>query len=105
MFLKCKVLFVLKLNWFLCSWFFFLLIGVGCGLFIYYGIIEVLLVVKVRYFWEMSCFVNYSIFNGDEVCDCGVGFLLSFCYLCFKIYVEFRLEKNGRVFVNVSMDS
>lgn len=40
----------------------------------------------------MRCFVNFSVFDGEEVCDCGGGFFLSFCYFCFKIYVVFSIE-------------
>lgn len=101
---KCKALLASKLNRFLCSRFSFLLIGVGCGLLIYYGITEVLPAAKARHFRETSCFVNYSTFNGEEVCDCGAGFPLSSCYPCLKIHVEFRPEKNGKASVNTSTD-
>ena len=101
---KCKALLASKLNRFLCSRFSFLLIGVGCGLLIYYGITEVLPAAKARHFRETSCFVNYSTFNGEEVCDCGAGFPLSSCYPCLKIHVEFRPEKNGKASVNASTD-
>ena len=99
---KCKALLASKLNRFLCSRFSFLLIGVGFGLLIYFGITQVLPAAKARHFRETSCFVNYSTFDGEEVCDCGAGFPLSSCYPCLKIYVEFRTEKNGKASVNVS---
>jgi len=65
------------------------LIYVGLGLLIYYGVREVLPAAKARHFQETSCFVNYSAFDGEEVCDCGAGFPLSSCYPCLKIHVEF----------------
>ena len=99
---KCKALLASKLNRFLCSRFSFLLIGVGFGLLIYFGITQVLPAAKARHFRETSCFVNYSTFDGEEVCDCGAGFPLSSCYPCLKIYVEFRAEKNGKASVNVN---
>ena len=99
---KCKALLVSNLNRFLCIRFSFLLIGVGFGLLIYYGVTEVLPAVKARHFQETNCFVNYSTFDGEEVCDCGAGFPLSSCYPCLKIHVEFRTENNGKASVNAS---
>lgn len=101
---KCTALLASKLNRFLCIRFSLLLIIVGFGLLIYYGITEVLPAAKARHFRETSCFVNYSAVDGEEVCDCGAGFPLSSCYPCLKIHVEYRTENNGKACVNVSTD-
>jgi len=101
---KCKTLLASNLNRFLCIRFSFLLIGVGFGLLIYYGVTKVLPAAKARHFQKTSCFVNYSAFDGEEVCDCGAGFPLSSCYPCLKIHVEFRPENNGKASVNARTD-
>lgn len=101
---KCKALLPSQLNRFLCIRFSFLIIGVGFGLLIYYGVTEVLPAAKARHFQETNCFVNYSTFDGEEVCDCGAGFPLSSCYPCLKIHVLFSTENNEKVAENASMD-
>lgn len=101
---KCKAFLASRLNRLLCIRFSFLIIGVGFCLLIYYGVTEVLPAAKARRFQETSCFVNYSTFDGEEVCDCGAGFPLSSCYPCLKIHVEFRTEINRKATVNTSED-
>ena len=101
---KCKVLLASHLNRFLCIRFSFLIIGVGFGLLIYYGITEVLQAAKARHFQETNCFVNYSTFDGEEVCDCGAGFPLSSCYPCLKIHVVFSTKNNEKATDNASTE-
>ncbi|KAL9952717.1 hypothetical protein ACROYT_G040009 [Oculina patagonica] len=48
------------------------------------------------------CFVNFSAFDGEEICDCGGGFPLSSCYPCLKIHVYFSTEKSKKVAENSS---
>lgn len=98
----CKTLLASHVNRFLCIRFSFLLIAVGFGLLIYYGVTVVLPAARARHFQETKCFVNFSTFDGEEICDCGGGFPLSSCYPCLKIHVYFRTEKNKMAAVNAS---
>lgn len=99
---SCKTLLATHLNRFLCIRFSFLLTAVGFGLLVYYGITVVLPASRASHFQKTMCFVNFSAFDGEEVCDCGGGFPLSSCYPCFKIHVYFSTENNKKATENYS---
>lgn len=75
-----------------CIRFSYLFITVSLGLLFYFGITVVLPSAQAGLFHETKCLVNFSVFDGEEVCDCGGGFPLSSCYPCLKIYVVFSTE-------------
>ena len=99
---SCKTFLASNLNRVLCIRFSFVLIALGFGLLVYYGITVVLPAAKTRNFQETDCFVKFSTFDGVEVCDCGGGFPLSSCYPCLKIHVYFSTEKNEKATLNAS---
>lgn len=99
---NCKALFASRTNRFLCIQFSFLLIAVGSGLLVYYSIKVVLPAARARQFQETKCLVNYSTFDGENVCECLGGSLLSSCYPCFKIHVVYHTEKNPETTGNAS---
>lgn len=76
----------------ICIRFSYLFITVSLGLLFYFGITVVLPSAQAGLFHETRCLVNFSVFDGEEVCDCGGGFSLSSCYPCLKIHVVFSTE-------------
>ena len=87
---------------FLCIRFSSLLTVVGFTLFLYYGTTVVLPAGRAIDFQETKCFVNYSLFHCEAVCDCVAGITQSSCYPCLKIYVAFSAENTEKLTVNVS---
>lgn len=57
---------------------------------------------RAIHFKETKCFVNYSTFDGDVVCECEAGYIVRSCYPCLKIYVVFYTGDNENLTVNGS---
>ena len=99
---KCKKFLASPVIRFLCTRFSSLLIVVGFGVLIYFGITIVLPAGRATHFQETKCFVNYSTFDGEVVCDCVRGFTQSSCFPCLKVYVAFSTKNDEKLTLNTS---